>query len=122
MAYVEYSEDGKMLIKALDVDGDFVIPEGVIEIGGRAFKDCSSLTSLEMHNSVTTIDLDAFEDCSSLIEIHLRAEDPDSLRIINDYFNIFDRSQCTLYVPIGTGYAYRHHPEFGKFKEVIIER
>lgn len=28
----------------------------------------------------------------------------------------------TLYVPIGTGYAYRHHPEFCKFKEVKIER
>ena len=29
---------------------------------------------------------------------------------------------AVLYVPIGTGYAYRHHPEFGKFKTVIPKR
>ncbi|MCQ2257171.1 MAG: hypothetical protein MJZ41_04150 [Bacteroidaceae bacterium] len=49
-------------------------------------------------------------------------EDP-NLISINDYaFNKFALDQCTLYVPVGTGYAYRHHPVFGEFKEVIIER
>jgi hypothetical protein len=37
-------------------------------------------------------------------------------------FTSLDLSKITLYVPIGTGYAYRHHPFFSKFKEVVIER
>ena len=27
--------------------------------------------------------------------------------------------KITLHVPVGTGEAYRHHPEFSKVKEVI---
>lgn len=29
--------------------------------------------------------------------------------------------KITLHVPIGTGYAYRHHPVFSKVKEVIAD-
>ena len=32
-----------------------------------------------------------------------------------------DLSDCTLFVPIGTGYAYRHDERFKVFKEVKIE-
>ena len=39
--------------------------------------------------------------------------------------NAFDDTpieNCTLHVPAGTEDAYRAHPVFGKFKEVIIEK
>ena len=41
----------------------------VISIGGCAFRDCSSLTSVTIPNSVTTIECDAFENCSSLTSV-----------------------------------------------------
>lgn len=43
-----------------------VIPKGVTEIGRRAFKDCTALTSVTIANDVTTISRHAFIGCTSL--------------------------------------------------------
>ena len=34
--------------------------------------------------------------------------------------NIYD--ECVLHIPSGTRWAYRHHPIFGKFKNIVTER
>lgn len=60
-----------------------------------------------------------FSICKSISELHLLAEDSYQIDAI---FNEEDVKDITLFVPIGTGYAYRHHPEFSKFKEAKIER
>lgn len=122
--------------------GEYKIPNSVTEIGDYAFSGCTGLTSIEIPNSVTKIDLyafsgcsgltsieipdsvteiggDAFCRCTNLTEIHIHNENPD---IIKASFNENDVEHITLYVPVGTGYAYRHHPKFKKFKEVKIER
>ena len=45
------------------------IPNSVTSIGGYAFKNCSSLTSINIPNSVTSIGGSAFSGCSSLTSI-----------------------------------------------------
>ena len=40
-------------------------------IGDWAFERCSSLTSIEIPNSVTSIGEEAFEDCSGLTSVHI---------------------------------------------------
>lgn len=119
------------------------IPNSVTKIGSYAFEDCMCLISIKIPNSVTKIEYEVFKGCIGLTsitipamvqkisnhildntnikEIHIRHTNPEQIDVAE---NAFDEcaEHCTLYVPIGTGYAYRHHPVFGKFKEVIIEK
>ena len=96
------------------------IPNSMTSIESATFNGCSGLTSIEISDSVIYIATDAFEGCSSLKEIHLRNEHPENIKV--DYWAFEDLSNCTLFVPIGTGYAYRHDWRFDVFKEVKIER
>ena len=45
------------------------IPNGIVGIGGGAFRHCSSLTSVTIPNSVTSIEDWAFGNCSSLTSV-----------------------------------------------------
>ena len=98
------------------------VPNGIVSLGAGAFGGTINLQELFLPDSIRKIDYHVFEHCEKLSKIHLRMEDPNLITIDDDAFSLFFLNQCTLYVPIGTGYAYRHHPVFGKFKEVIIER
>jgi len=75
------SENGKEVI---GVKEKFIIhvtiPDGVTNIGGLAFKDCTSLQSIDIPNGVTSIGWSAFRNCKSLKSIHI----PDSIISISD--------------------------------------
>ena len=57
-----------------------VIPDSVTSIGKYAFYKCSSLESIVIPDSVTSISYEAFRDCSSLTSIVI----PDSVTSIGD--------------------------------------
>ena len=48
---------------------EYVIPDGVTEIGWCAFAGCTSLTSIAIPDSVTRIGLGAFRGCTGLTSI-----------------------------------------------------
>jgi hypothetical protein len=98
------------------------IPNSVRSIGEYAFDGCKALTSIEIPNSVTTIGDFAFSECEALEDLHIRCEHPEDLEIETNAFNDTPIENCTLYVPAGTEDAYRAHPVFGKFKEVVTEK
>ncbi len=56
------------------------IPNSVITIGTRAFRECTGLTSVNIPNSVTEIGMRAFRDCSSLTEVTI----PNSVTLIDN--------------------------------------
>lgn len=100
------------------------IPNSVTRIMNSAFFGCTGLASIEIPNSVTYIEDWAFSGCRSLKCIILMCDDPASAPINDAAFKwdgIFScdlPAQITLIVPIGTGYAYRHHHFFSQFKEI----
>ena len=59
---------GTTLLK-IGAQTTFTVPEFITVIGGEAFKNCSSLTSVVIGNSVTSISSGAFRNCSGLKNI-----------------------------------------------------
>lgn len=94
------------------------IPNSVTLIGDWAFKGCTGLTIVSIPSSVTVIGRGIFDNCNNLYELHLRHKIPIDFSMS---FNNLDLSKITLYVPIGSGYDYRHHPYYSKFAKVMIE-
>jgi len=72
-----------------------IIPDNVTSIGGGAFSDCSSLTSVTFGNSVTSIGYSAFSGCSGLTSVII----PDSMTSIGD--RAFQDCSSLNFVKIG---------------------
>jgi len=77
-----FTADGKTLIH---VPGgrklaEYIVPDGVTEIGDFAFCNCSDLCSVRLPNGIRSIGDHAFDDCAELNSLEL----PDSLTQIGD--------------------------------------
>ena len=121
---VLYSKDMKRLLcYPAGMEGDDYKILNVTQVVESCAFSGSQLISIEIPDSVTYIKKRAFDgdlSSSKLKEIHLRNEHPENIEIEESVFK--GLSDCTLFVPIGTGYAYRHDERFKVFKEVKIER
>ena len=94
------------------------IPDSVTEIGGHAFYNCSRLPSVTIPDSVTEIGYRAFSDCSSLKEVYCKPTTPPTLGGSAFYGNASGRK---IYVPIGSGNAYKSADGWKDYKSAIVE-
>lgn len=78
--------------------------DGITKIRIRAFRGCSSLTSIEIPKIVTSIELEAFRDCNSLTSVTVLATTPPTLG--TDAFSD-THSSLKIYVPSGSVNAYK---------------
>lgn len=62
----KYTEDRLKIIRCPLYMSEYIIKEGTKIIGDEAFKDCKSLTSINIPNSVTSIGEGAFSGCRSI--------------------------------------------------------
>ena len=103
------------------MDETYILSEDGKEIIGLKDK---SLTHLTTPDSVICIGFSAFGGCTSLRLICLRSKginDP-NISISPNAFENIDIDKCILKIPAGTRWDYMHHPVFGKFKNVEIEK
>ena len=68
---VLFNKDRTTLIAYRSNDTNYIIPDGVTNIGHCAFCGCKSLNSINIPNSVTYIGNDAFGGCKSLTSINI---------------------------------------------------
>jgi len=84
-----------------------VIPNSIISIGSRAFRDCKDLTSVVIPNSVLIIEENAFANCSKLASISIS----DNVEYIGYY--AFDNTPWLKNLPNGMIYlgkvAYKYN-------------
>ena len=68
---VLFNKDRTTLIAYISNDTNCIIPDGVTNIGDRAFWKCKSLNNIKIPNSVTNIGNEAFSWCESLTNINI---------------------------------------------------
>ena len=71
----------KLICCPKGMEGEYVIPDGVTMIGGRAFADCKKLSAVTIPSSVKTISAYAFIGCSELTEVPI----PSSVKTIQPF-------------------------------------
>ena len=129
-----------------DFSTKFKIPDSVREIGRNAFDCCnlgslqipnsisrietevfnaSTLSTIYIPNSVNYIDTNAFCGCYNLTDVHIKINNPDSVKFgdDNDCFDDIkgdDKRQRRLWIPEGTKSLYDKHPAFKEF-DIILE-
>lgn len=86
------------------ITGTLILPNSLTTIKNCAFGWCSGLTELVLGLMVSSIESEAFTDCSGLTKVTVARSSPPI--IASNSFG-FDKTNCTLYVPIGTSSAYK---------------
>ena len=77
------------------ISGNCVIKDDTRLMANNAFRNCKSLTSVTIPNSVTSIEDYVFADCSSLTSITI----PESVTSIGDYAFAFCSSLTSITIP-----------------------
>ena len=68
------------------------------------------------------VEKDSFKWCNSIKGLHFGITKPETILVDNSAFDDDAFFKCTLFIPSGTRWAYRHHPILGKFKNIEIEK
>ena len=95
------------------------IPDSVTTIGNYAFSSCKSLTNVDITNSVATIKHSAFEYCSELKYVYCKPTTPPVLGSSYVFYN--NAAGRKIYVPVGSGDAYKGASGWSKYSGDIVE-
>ena len=114
--YTSNDEIGEKAFKDCSRLTSLTLPVGITSIGYDAFAYCCGLTSLTLPAGITSIGEFAFSYCSGLTSIYVYAEKVP--RIGRYAFEGCASRKCTLYVPKGTYDNYRLS-EFGYFENIV---
>lgn len=95
-------------------------PYSASTYGDEIMKNCTALREVVFSDNITRIGADIFTGCDKLAAIHIRETSPRHIVIDNNAFSAV-KSQCTLYVPVGTKETYESIAAFNGFKAIVEE-
>ncbi len=92
-------------ISCTGISGNLVFPNTLTTIGQSAFKSCALLTGLSFGNAIQAFPEFCFSDCSGIKKVEINNHIPPVI----DNFAFFNlsKSNCTVYVPVGSLQAYK---------------
>ena len=96
-----------------------IISNGITSIGEATFNNCTSLTTITIPDSVTSIGDWAFDRCSSLKSVYCKPITP-PIGVDNMFDN--NASGRKIYVPVGSGTAYKTAPYWSEYAADIVEK
>ena len=102
---------------------EYIIPDGIIKIQNYAFRNCTSLTSVTIPDSVTSIGK-AFYNCKSLKEVYCKPIVPPVGN--RDMFSCYDSNRgtyligCNIYVPTASVEAYKSASCWNDYSDYIV--
>lgn len=99
---------------------NITIPDSVSIIDYGAFEFCSALSSINIPQAVTEIWDNSFSNCSALKSIYVANATPVSLDNTINVFEKVDALNCKLYVPKGSGNAYKSANVWKEFNVVEL--
>jgi len=91
------------------------IPDSLTSINNAVFSGCSGLTSIEIPNSVTSIGYTAFYGCSGLTSMIVLADNPPTLRS-DVFYNV--NKEIPVYVPCGRATVYQSAAGWNEFTNI----
>ncbi|MGE5394094.1 MAG: leucine-rich repeat protein, partial [Candidatus Saccharibacteria bacterium] len=97
------------------------LPSSLDSILSNAFSGCIALTTLTIPSRVTYIEHLAFSGCSSLQTIYANPVQPPH-KEANGYMDIFegvDKTNCVLYVPVGSKALYAQAEDWKDFQHIV---
>lgn len=97
---------------------NIVIPKGVTKINNMAFYYCSNLKEITIHDGITQIGQSAFMNCSSLQRIYCERKTPPTG---GPYMFDDISSNAIIYVPAGSGNAYKTAQYWSNYASMIVE-
>lgn len=93
---------------------ELVVPDNVASIEDQAFAGCPQLHKVTLPASLTAIADSLFIDGTPLDTLILHSQAPPAVPA-----NAFPHFNVTLLVPCGTEAAYRQHPVWGQFANIV---
>ncbi|MBR2326432.1 MAG: leucine-rich repeat protein [Alistipes sp.] len=112
--------DGELVVFAEAGLTSYSIPDSATTIGFYVFDHCTNLTSITIPKSVTLIKESAFSGCSALIEVNCMPTTAPNL--CNPYTFNNNASGRKIYVPVGSGTAYKTASYWSEYAADIVEK
>lgn len=86
------------------------------DYNNEVFRNCSSLKEIRIGSGITKIGVWAFAGCTSMKSFYIKATTPPTM---GD--NCFTNNPCNIYVPRGSGDAYKAATNWSTYADRIIE-
>ena len=102
----------------------YTIPEYITVIGSNAFQHNDYITSITITEGVTKIGVLAFAHCGNLASVFCKPTTPPSI-VVNPYTSgafYGNASDRKIYVPIGSGEAYKTAEYWSEYADCIEEK